>query len=609
MPTPQAPDDVRTRRALRVAAALATGLAFVYSGAGILRYATYTNQTFDLAFYTRMAWGMPRLELWEPILDAHLFGLRLPLVLLPVAALGELVGLPEALYLAQGLAVAIASYLLGRIGARRFGVPGAIVGALALVLHPNVGHVVSFEAHPGTMALAPLALLVEALDRRDPRALVLGVVGVLICREDLALVAMLASVLFAFDAPRHRKHAALGFLLAFGYLALFVTVLHPRHRPASGSMEAHFGDFGRTPGEVLSTLLGDPQRLLRHLLAPARLTYLPRILAPLAFLPLLSPRALLLASPVLAINVISHFPTTTRIDSHYLTPALPWLVFGALEGIARLARMRPSLARTLSYVCLSTALGGSLYAGLFSTSFPTPRFVHPPVDPRALDALVAAVPAGVSAQAPDAILAHLAERRVVHRADPFRHDDEAIVLDLTHRERFAHTEDLLRTTEEPVARAMFARENRRVAAVAGPYVLLLRDRPDAARRVDRVRLPADASSAPGGASRLSDCLTLLAAHRLGGRLALDFVATAPCPVDLAVRLGAAPSPRRVDLLFEGLVSPTHLRAGDRVRSLHEDPAPAATTLHVGLLRSSGARPAPEDPVSVPIRVAPSGSPR
>jgi hypothetical protein len=86
---------------------------------------------------------------------------------------------------------------------------------------------------------------------------------------------------------------------------------------------------------------------------------------------------------------------------------------------------------------------------------------------------------------------------------------------------------------------------------------------------------------------------------------LELVARARCPSDLAIRIGSTPKPARVDLLFDGLLSPAQLAAGDLVRSRHplskdERAAIERHGLRVGVLRASGARPLPADPISVEV---------
>ncbi len=85
---------------------------------------------------------------------------------------------------------------------------------------------------------------------------------------------------------------------------------------------------------------------------------------------------------------------------------------------------------------------------------------------------------------------------------------------------------------------------------------------------------------------------------------LHFVVHGPCPTDLALRVGAHQRPRRVELLFGGAVSPALLRAGDHVFTDVADLLPAGaapgTQVYVGALRSSGARPEPGDPITLPV---------
>jgi hypothetical protein len=90
-------------------------------------------------------------------------------------------------------------------------------------------------------------------------------------------------------------------------------------------------------------------------------------------------------------------------------------------------------------------------------------------------------------------------------------------------------------------------------------------------------------------------------------LSLTFVAHGPCPEDLALRLGEGAYPTRVDLLFDGALSPAHLAAGDVVRSRHgvgekERALARRDALRIGLLRSSGAPVEPDDPTSIPVIV-------
>ncbi|HJK93270.1 MAG TPA: DUF2079 domain-containing protein, partial [Polyangiaceae bacterium LLY-WYZ-15_(1-7)] len=585
------------RRLVLALSALALG-GFAYA-----RFATFHNRTFDLAFYTRMAWGTSQLDLWDPFLETSVLGLHVSPVLVPLGALGHLFGTVPVLVFAQGAAFAGAAAALGRLGERRLGRAGWWLGALALLLHPNVAHVATYEVHPGSLAVWPLAAALERLDAGDRRGLLLACLGVLACREDLALVLLLVAPLAAWRGLGRRFALGLG-LGALAWLLLFALVLHPRFAPAEGSFHLHFGPWGDTPGEALRTWLSEPGRVLAHLAQPRKASYLPRVLAPLALLPLLGGRWLLPAAPILAINLLSVFPTTPNLDSHYLTPALPVLVAALLVGLGDALRRWPRLRRP-AFALLALALpAGFVLAGPspFAAAYrPDARTDASEAIVEAIRALDAEAGAPHALQAPDPLLAHLAERPRIHRAPPPDRNADLVVLDVGHRDRYAHQETLLRTSEEPGVRAWQARTGWGVVAQRGPWLLLARGHED--------RAPPDPAPREEGAQRLTGCLSITHATETARGLRLHLHAHGPCPADLALRLGEGRRPRRVDLLFGGRVSPAKLRAGERVVSEHPFDAQLPTapgSLRVGALRSSGARPAHGDPTSVPVPLARAG---
>ncbi len=589
--------DASTRRTI---AFVASAQGLLFATLGIARWWTFHNETFDLAFYTRIAWGWVHLEFWEPIVNAHFYGLHLSVVLVPVGVLGFVFSTPVVLIAAQSAALAAASVPLSRIGARHLGEVGALVGALAWLLYPNLGHVAGYEVHPGTMAALGLAWMAYGIDGGSARAFGFGALFTLLCREDLSLVAMLGALLFAM---RHREQRRLAALVGFGslvYALVFFLILHPIFAPPRGSLQLHFGRFGNSSVEVGIYLVTHPGELFAHLATSERLLYLPKILAPLFFLPLARPRWLLPAAPIVAINLISEWPTTTSLEVHYLTPAVPFLIAGALEGAGAIASRAPMIASaaivTASLVAHAIAGGTPIALDFDRDAF------HPDSNTHAARAIVAAIPDGASVQAPDALLSHLAERKLLRRAASPEAGAEYFVLDVSHRRRFAAREDVLRTVEEPLTRTWLARDDHRLVAAAGDYLLFeRRGHPRQGRGGDAIVGRAD----PNDGTRIAACLAILEARIDGNRLIVDFVARDSCPNDLAIRIGTGRRPRRVDLLFGGLLSPHHLVRGDRVRSMHAlSPAERAALeergLRIGALRSSGARPEHGDPVAVDV---------
>lgn len=586
----------------RVIVALTASQGLLFALLGIARWATFHNETFDLAFYTRIAWGLARNDFWEPLVDAHVYGLHLSPILVPLGALGALTDTALVLIVAQAAALAAASFPLARIGARHLGPAGALLATIVWLFYPNAAHVAGYEVHPGSLAVLPLAWIAWSLDAGSARAFVLGAVGVLLCREDLALLVLAAAAVHAARHPSARRAVGATAAVTLAYALFFFLYLHPTHAPASGSLQLHFGSHGDSLGAVALHLLTHPAELAAHLATAPRLLYLPKVLAPLALLPLLRPRWLVPALPVLAMNLLSEWPTTTDLDVHYLTPALPFLVAGAIEGAAAAAPWVSRLG-VLAGLAVAALAGHAVAGGTpLSLDYDGAAYAH---DHRSVGAaaIVARVGPEASVQAPYPLLSHLAERPLLRRTTSPEASADFYVLDAAHRRAYAGDEDLIRTVEEPPVRDWMAREDHALVLAAGDWLLLERG----AHPREGIGGRAIVGRAdPDAGTPLCDCLAITGARFEGEVLELRFVARGACPSDLALRIGTTDRPRRVDLPFGGWLSPAHLRRGDLAVSRHRVTGALAhrlrdgEPLRVGAIRQSGARPEPDDPNSVPV---------
>jgi hypothetical protein len=580
-------------------------------------------------------------------------------VLAPLGVIGALwstlwgdgLGTAKTLLVAQAFALAFSGYPLFRIAARWLGSSAAVLVVLAYLLYPALGHVATYEMHPGSLALLPMAFALDAIDARLPKQLVIACACMLLCRASLGLEVMALGALAwlaarddtreaAAVAGNPRRAAAFSHVpalrragitvavLGFGYLALSMLVLRPifgATAVAPGSMDLHFGPWGGSPFGIALALFTRPGDVLAHLASSARLNYIPMVLAPWAFVPLLAPRTLLAALPAIAINLSSVFPTTTRIDSHYLSSALPVLGVSAIYGAHRLGReglrllghqpprwqaLRPIAFAMTAVAALASATAGGMP---WSLDYAAGDFR---ADARtfAARAVLAQIPQGVSVQAPDPLLPHLAERSAVHRAPPPDRNTDLVVLDLGHRAQYARREDLLRTQQEPLARSWLARPDLAVLAFADPYVLLARGHNPRAGYVRRYFAARERVKAAPTDVRLSRCVALrsvLIEPRVSSSTPFTLVLTlrpnGTCPSDLALRFGMPP--QRVDLPCDGLLSPAHWRAGDLIRSRHPLTHRELTQIEryglwIGVTRSSGARPEPSDPIAENVAVPP-----
>jgi uncharacterized membrane protein len=583
-------------------------------GLAAARFESVHQRTFDLALYTRIAFGLAHGDLQSRVLYTVPLGTHLSPVLWPLgllgralAALGLLGPSPtvHVLLLVQALSVGLCVYPLARIGARHMGRTGMHLALCAWLLYPNLFHVGTYEFHPGTLAVLPICWAYDALERGHLHDLGACCVGMLACREDLgAMGVIFALLLYA----RFRRQAALGLSGAcFAYSALATwLVLH--NAPAHGSLDQHFGSWGGSPLGVFGALFEDPGRVLAHFRAPSRLLYLPRLLAVLSFFPLRAAWLLLPAAPALGLNLLSGFPTACEQFSHYLTPAVPALVVSGLVGASAIRKQAFRVMWVLTLALGHYALGGSP----LSHDFDRQAF-RADASSAAARRVLAEIPAHASAQAPDPLLPHLAERSTLRRAPPPDPAIDMVVLDVSHRSRFAGREDLLRTTEEPVLRAFSAQGSHGLRVYAPPYALFERGLPprSAPAASGCFEKHADPVTEPG--MMLTSCLSALDAELHKETLTLRLLVHAACRPDLALRFGTEDAPWRVELPCEGRISPVQLRAGDVLRSSHllrpkELDAARRGAIWLGTLRADGKGVEPDDPLAVAVRVLPQEAP-
>jgi len=592
-----------TRTIQRAAWAVAVILLSVWLVQSFVRWQTFHNPTFDLAFYARMAWGMAHANFWVPIIDGLIWGLHISPVLLPLGIVGTVFGTAPTLLLAQVVAAGAAMIPLSRFATRKLGPNGGWFAVLAWVLYPNLSHVLTQEFHPGTLALWPWCAALDALDRRSARSLIRSCLGMLACREDLAIAVVILGLLGHVQLEERYYRRQIKWLVGgtVAYFALFAFVLHPLCAPRQGSLVLHFGKWGSSASGVVIYLLTHPQELWSYLIEGGRLLYLPKIASPLLLLPFLSPRLLLSALPIVGMNLLSQFPGTLDFESHYLTLALPALMFAAINSVSKLSHpVTLSSMVVLATLGFQAVVGGTPGALKFkSKDFRADEKTY------ASRAIVSRIPDEVSVQAPDPLLAHIAERDEVFRAPPPDRGAKKVVLDLSHRRRFLHQENLIRSSEEPEIRNWLARADYGAIAHFGDWLMLEEGvaARDGIARPYFVTQPTHTSFS----LKLTHCLALQDARFTKAGLELDFVVLAECPADLALRLGITYRPARVDLLFDGLLSPVQLKPGERVRSTHQVDATLYWNIHysglrLGMLRTSGAKPEHADPTSLPVPV-------
>ncbi len=584
----------------------------LFAALALSRYRTWHNETFDLAFYARMVWGAGHGDLANPLVGAPLWGLHLSLVLIPLGLLSRIVPVVPLVLIVQAVCVGAAGIPLARLAFRRIGHPAAAFGALLVyLLYPTVGSIATYEFHPSSLALLPIALALDWFDQREVRKGAVALLFAAMCREDVALVCALTGAALALR-KQHRREGAAIFAFFTAWFVVYLFGIAPRYLPRTGSLQLHYGHLGSSPGAIVAHLLMHPVATLRELATPARMLYVPRLLVPVALLPLLRPRWLLpLLAPV-GINLLSQFPTAVQIHSHYSTLAVPFVIVAAVHGLAHLLVVGVANPARWGISAACAVLAGTLHMQHRAGVLP---FIARRYDPNAyvadarmhaLDTVVNIIPGDAAVAAPDYVLPHIAERVRIFRF-PTERRPEYIVLSTEHRLLHTGTQELWRNIEEHAVRGALFWKRYGVWAVVGNFIILREGWPIRTHARGRyVEFDPDprvhkAHVAVGSHLAVAGWGTEPLAH--GTRIVLLLAPRETLPYDVNFEVGWGPQRPHLDrmdpartfafLPFEGSFHPSFARAGEVVRTTVDVPATLdelrAHGVYFGARRVDGSR--------------------
>lgn len=593
---------------------LCLGAAVLFAAMALARYRTWHNPTFDLAFYARIVWGIGHLDFYNPLVGTDLWGLHLSLILLPLGLIGRFVPIVPMMLILQAASVAGAGIPLARIAARRVGHPAASFVALGLwFLHPVVGSIATYEFHPSSLALLPLCLALDFIDRRRSIPALIALVVAASCREDVALACSLVGAVMALR-PATRTAGLVAFVGFALWFVVYLFVIAPKHLPRAGSLELHYGHLGGSPAAILGQLLRHPVDTLRVLATPVRLLYAPRMLLPVAFVALLRPKWLLPALAPFAINFLSQFPTAVQVHSHYSTLVVPFVLVAGVHGAAHLMVVGRSQSDRVGIAVAVAAALASLHLQHRAGNLPLlggrfdAREYLPDARMQALDAVAEIIPPDASVTAPDYALAHLAERPLVMRLAPLlARRVDFVVLSLEHRALHTGSQEIWRNEEEAPVRGMMMQRRYGVYSRVGDYLVLRGGWPSRTYARGRyVEVPPD-PRVRAFHRDVGDSLAVagwgVTPLARGSHVVLLLVPKRPWPLDLGFELGWGPLRPHLDredpertyafLPFDGVFMPGFARVGEVVRTEVDLPAtPAELRAHglrFGARRVDGSR--------------------
>jgi uncharacterized membrane protein len=344
----------------------------------VAKHNAFQTTAFDLGNVDQAVWNTRH---GRPLAMTNIEGLTNRLgthvepILLPISLLYFIWSDARALLVLQTVVIALGAWPVyqlvrwktGRSATRDWGWQGdvlALVLAGAYLLFPALQSANAFDFH--AVALAPTFFLFALYFLETERWGLFAVLAVLTmsCKEDMPLLVAMLGV-YALVAGKDRKWrvalatmtvAGIWFLVAVGWV-----MPHFDTRGVS-PLANRYAYLGDSPLEMVLTLVSRPGLALSQLRASGSVGYVRDLLAPVAFMSLLAPQAVVLAAPPLAVNLLSTDGNMHQLEGfHYGATLAPMVVVAAGYGAAWLVRRFPGWRYLPSLLAVIVLLSTLLY--------------------------------------------------------------------------------------------------------------------------------------------------------------------------------------------------------------------------------------------------------
>jgi uncharacterized membrane protein len=385
----------------------------IFTWLAYLQYSYFTADANDLTIVT-YAFAQAAKGRFFPLYYANgsLLGNHLNIIYVLLFPIYALVQTVPFLFFLQSLFISASAWPLYLLARDKLGDNLAAVGmAVAYLIFPTVASQHLNQIHDDQFANISILFAAYFFGRENFRNMGIALVLAALTKEVVALTVAMFGV-WAWLNKRTWKWIVFPLALGFGWFFVGVKLLLTLLPGAGAALYAgtpYLDLYGKSPGEVLHTMISRPGFVLQNTFGPEKRHYLLKLLGPLALILPFFSGAIVLSLPNLAINLVASNTAMIQIPWHY------GVVLGAtlfVAAVYSLARLTPWLSRRFGSRRYARGIaGGLIVAGLLSTGMwlDTNRF-HPPPYLNTLQRAVATVPLDASVICPTPMLAHFSNR-------------------------------------------------------------------------------------------------------------------------------------------------------------------------------------------------------
>jgi len=374
----------------------------------------FAMMAFDLGIFDQAAWLLSQGQTpFVTVQGLHILGDHFSAIVYLLAPLYWLWDSPKVLLTAQTVALALGALPVYALASTRTRSPFvSLLFAVCYLLYPALQWSNLAEFHPDTFATPLLLGALSCLSQKRWRSSCVLIGLAILTKETVGLTVM---ALGLYMLPRDRWVWWLTF--GAGATALLVAMATVRHYNGgeSSSYLWLYAKYGRNPIEIVSYLLGHPSVLVSDLTTEPKRHYLFGLLQPVMFLPLLSPKLLLVAAPALLTNLLSSRDAAYSLQAYHGAAIIPIVFAAAIEGYARIRhRVSPSSAAVLAANLALWALVGSWHLGPLGKSHEPPYGSLKLIESTEARQALAMIRPDTSVSAQSALVPHLSHRKEIY---------------------------------------------------------------------------------------------------------------------------------------------------------------------------------------------------
>lgn len=404
-----------------------------YGYASVVRHLSFNSDAYDLAIFDNVLWnsihGRPGYGSVENDGINH-FAIHVQPVLISLMPAYFFSQNALILIVLQTFFLALGIFPVYWLAEKELGRKGGVVLGVSYLLYHAIGGMNLNNFHPVSLT-TPFLLFAFYYLKEGRRNLFLLYSGLaMACKENIPLVtAFLGVYALITDSKGWRIHASL-ILISLSYFYFTTHAIIPLagggttlgEVEVDGQIYDRYGPLGRDLGEVLVNSFKNPNVVLEQALEWEKILYLDALIIPFAYLPLISPKTLLISLPILMQNLLSFSKAQYMIGYQYHAAIIPFVLVStvyAVKKLGELSRFSRKIKQShVASVALLAVLFSSALIGWSNGYYP---FLSKRRVPKIsehdefLRRTLRLVPANVSVASQRDVLPHLSNRRTSYR--------------------------------------------------------------------------------------------------------------------------------------------------------------------------------------------------